>query len=75
MSHIKAPFTEEQVKKLEEWQANDRLHPFTCCSPEDIKECQRRSKENEGILIPHKEGWICPCGKYTQDWCHDFMVK
>lgn len=49
-------------------------HPFTCMSP-DIVECQRANGQNEGKLIPRPEGWICPCGKYTQNWCHHFMVE
>lgn len=75
----KAPFTQEQVDKLNDYQRNGKMHPFTCCSPSDIKECKRRSgegstyEEKEGILIATVEGWVCPCGKYKQDWSHSFM--
>lgn len=72
MSIIKAPFTEEQIKSLEEWQKGIRFHPFTCCSHDG---CDRNSQPNNGELIPTKDGLICPCGKWKQDWCHDFMVK
>jgi len=71
MARIFAPFSEEQVKALKNWQEKG-FHPFTCCSFED---CKRSEQKNEGELIPYSEGWICPCGKYTQDWCHDFMLK
>ena len=71
---VKAPFTPEQVENLNEYQKLGKWHPFTCCSPEDISECQRRSGENEGLLVASEEGWTCPCGKYKQDWCHQFMT-
>lgn len=79
---IKAPFSEEQVIKLNEYQKSEKGHPFTCCSPSDITDCKRKNdnpedtyEEREGILIATKEGWICPCGKYKQNWAHPFMVK
>lgn len=73
----------EQIDLLKERQQNDLLHPFTCCSPSDIPECKRKlsyklrwdgnkdipySDENEGILIPTEDGWVCPCGKYKQEY-------
>jgi len=72
MAHIKTPFTVEQVEKLKEWQSNGMNHPFTCCGYDG---CIRKEQKNEGELIPYSEGWICPCGRYTQDWCHDFMLN
>lgn len=72
---ITAPFTKDQIEKLNEWQKSGRFHPFTCCSPRDIPECQRRSRLNDGELIPTENGWVCPCGKFTQNWAHDFMAK
>lgn len=71
MAHIKAPFTEEQVHKLQEWQEGPG-HPFTCCSHDG---CDRLNQPNEGALIPTVDGWVCPCGKWKQDWCHDFMCE
>lgn len=86
MAKIEAPFTKEQVERLLEWQSGNKAfltqvgdktikvppHPFTCCSHND---CNRLEQPDEGALIPSTEGWICPCGAYKQDWCHDFMVK
>lgn len=78
---IHSPFTKEQVEKLNEYQEAGKFHPFTCCSPDDISECTRRNKtgktheENEGILIAKEDGWVCPCGKYTQNWAHSFMAE
>lgn len=53
---IKAPFTEEQLSKLWNWQLNPRVHPYTC-------ECGK-------TLYPIKRGLICICGK-LQDWFYD----
>ena len=85
ITQIKAPFTEEQVKKINEYQNRGNMHPFTCCSPDDIDECQRKRKTypdgrvagglNEGILIATTEGLVCPCGKYKQNWVHSFMAE
>ena len=72
---IIAPFTKEQVEGLKMYQNNLSAHPFTCGSPENIPECFRRNDPmNEGELIPTEKGWICPCGKYTQNWAHSFML-
>ena len=60
MAQIKAPWTPEQVKSLEEWQKNPMVHPFTCYNGHE--------------LVPTPAGWICPrCPEYHQDWAHDFM--
>jgi hypothetical protein len=75
MNEIKAPFTKEQVEKLNDYQINGNFHPFTCCSPKEIKECQRASGENEGLLMATEEGWVCPCGKDKQDWVYEFMIE
>lgn len=81
MEKITAPFTIEQVEQLNQYQKNGKFHPFTCCSPEDIPECNRANKsgqtfeEQQGILIATTNGWICPCGKYTQDWAHKSMAE
>jgi len=57
-------WTEEQVKMLNERQARNDLHPYTC--PGDHKEC-----ENNRELIATIYGWRCVCGKYTQNWSHE----
>ena len=95
MAKVEAPFTDEQVIKLTQWQSgsikrkeainivDDELntlfpdgmvpvHPFTCCSHND---CKRGEREDQGILIPSNEGWVCPCGEWKQNWCHNFMVE
>lgn len=62
------PWNEEQVKRLNEWQANAQYHPFTC--PGDHLEC-----EHQRELVATVQGWVCQCGKYTQDWAHSFMME
>lgn len=61
---IKAPWTDEQVAALNAWQANDRVHPFTCANDHpDNRE-----------LVAHNDGWHCRVCDYRQDWAHDFMT-
>lgn len=67
--------TESEVLKLNEQQKNFNYHPYTCCSPKEYQtECYRRNnignsfEEREGILIATSEYWICPCGKYKQQY-------
>lgn len=63
----KAPWTEEQVVVLNRFQANGAFHPFTC--PGKDSGCERRE------LTATKDGWVCHCGEYKQDWAHDFMLE
>jgi len=79
---MKKVTTQETVDFLNRQQVAGSYHPHTCCSPPEIKECKRRlshnmrslgkeveySRDNEGVLIATTEGWICPCGKYKQEW-------
>lgn len=62
MQKIYAPFNQEQIKSLNEFQQSGYWHEFTCGN------CRSTLEATE-------TGWICKtedCG-YTQDWCHDFM--
>lgn len=62
---IYAPFSEEQLAKLNEWQRNDRIHPYTCAIHSDTP------------LIAKREGWRCnkPGCKYLQEWALDFAAS
>lgn len=63
------------------------VHPFTCCAPDFCKLKEktgfiawlRRLIKGRAVfdnsLIPTTEGWVCPCGRYKQNWCHDIMVE
>ena len=57
MEIVKAPWTNEQIAKLDARQEREDLHPYTC----------PRCSHN---LEAFKDGWHCEnqCG-YTQDWC------
>jgi hypothetical protein len=58
---VYAPWTDEQVEALEEWQNNDEVHPYTCTCGDS--------------LTPYPNGWECDyCHNYTQNWCHDFSL-
>lgn len=61
---ITAPFTMEQVVRLNEFQHLGIMHEFTCPHP-----CKNRT------LIATLDGWVCPCGEYRQYWAHGFMLK
>lgn len=74
-------YRQEHIDSLNERQKSGKVHPYTC-SGHNIAECKRSeaykkrhngeevlyTNENEGILIATKNGWICPCGKYTQQF-------
>lgn len=69
---IHAPFTTEQVIRLNAWQTDGRVHPFTC------------EMHSDTPLVATAEGWRCPHAggyapidvhcDYTQDWAHAFMA-
>jgi len=73
---IKAPFTKEQVERLNWYQKESGWHPFTCGTPgcyETIAIGDRSFKQSTE-LIATEAGWICnQCG-YTQDWAHESML-
>jgi len=70
---IKAPFTDEQVIKLNEYQHAGKFHPFTGI-PKDMGS-RRDCPDAECLLKATNAGWVCPCGDYTQDWAWEFMTK
>lgn len=61
MAQITAPFTEEQIQSMNEYQKSDRVHPFTCSEHSDIP------------LIATPAGWICKHCDYKQYWSHEWM--
>jgi hypothetical protein len=75
---MKAPWTEEQVTKLNDFQKNRSYHPFTCGGDRG-DEAHRihatiNGEEDWGILIATKDGWVCPVCDYKQDWALDWMA-
>jgi len=57
--------TEEELIRLKFHQEDSCFHPFTCCG---FDGCVRSEQENDGALNPTKDGWVCPCGKYKQEY-------
>ena len=57
--------TKEQIKGLENRQKNTMMHDYTCMS---YNGCDRSKQDNWGSLIPTEDKWVCPCGKYTQEY-------
>jgi hypothetical protein len=66
---IKAPFTPEQVKALNYFQASGVFHPFTCANQGDALHNYEQTN-----LVATWRGWICSYCDYTQDWAHAFMA-
>ena len=64
-------WTDEQIEHLRRRQADRTLHPYTCggLGPDDV--CHRARGVDDGVLIPTREGFVCPCGEYRQEWVHD----
>jgi hypothetical protein len=62
-----APWTDEEVSSLNDYQTKSGMHPFTC----GVK-----SSHGKGYLVATIEGWLCPephCD-YTQTWAHKEMA-
>jgi hypothetical protein len=76
---IRAPFTPEQVHALNAWQANDRVHGFTCGNDRTdaahVAYQLQHPDQDFGQLVATAEGWVCPVCTYRQDWAHDFMAE
>lgn len=59
---VHAPWLEDEVQSLNDYQNAGFVHPFTGPSG--------------GILIATKDGWIeKPGGPIVQDWAHKFMTN
>lgn len=58
----RAPWTDEQVASLVEFQRSGWFHEFTCgvCG---------------STLQPRADGWHCWRDAYRQDWAHEFMTN
>lgn len=62
-----APFTPEQVERLNRYQVEASMHPFTCAN---------RDSHSEGaVLTATVDGWVCGECDYTQTWAHRFMAE
>jgi DNA-directed RNA polymerase subunit RPC12/RpoP len=61
----KAPWTDEEVEKLNQQQQDPQRHPYTCGSGRRTDEFHL---DGEGVLRATKDGWVCPYCSYRQDW-------
>lgn len=63
---MKAPWTKEQIDKLNAHQQNGRFHPYTCGG----NRTDEKHLDGEGVLVATENGWVCPYCDYKQDWAH-----
>ena len=68
---IKAPWTPEQVKALNEFQQSEHWHPFTCGG----NNRDEKHLDGEGVLVATAYGWVCPYCDYEQDYAYEFMTR
>jgi len=68
VDRVKAPFTDEQVDAINQWQNTSTVHPLTCGSGNRKDE---KHLDGEGILVASKDGLVCPYCDYKQDWVPD----
>ena len=72
---IVAPWTDEQIKNLNEYQNNDHFHPYTCPSHHEERGYGLGTGDSHRILIATKDGWKCPTCDYEQNWAHTFSAE
>lgn len=58
---VRAPWTEDQMESLKDFQDSPYWHAFTC------GKCGAFLKVVTG-------GFVCPWDDYDQDWAHEFMT-
>lgn len=64
-SRVEAPFTDEQVRSLKDYQYWGKLHPFT----------GKDSRGDKVDLRPTRKGWVAENnGPIVQTWAHRFMT-
>ena len=72
-----APWNDEQVAALNQFQLEQRFHPFTCGG--DRTDAAHRAYQADhggdfGQLVATNDGWVCPVCDYRQNWAHGFMA-
>jgi hypothetical protein len=60
-------WTDAQVERLNGYQRSRQFHPYTC--PGELKVC-----EDKRELVATRQGWVCQCGRYRQDWAHEMHL-
>lgn len=64
---MKAPWSPEVVKSLNESQQRHDRHPYTCPGGPPGN-C--RKTPTGGVLVATENGWICETCDYKQNWAH-----
>lgn len=64
LARVDAPWTDEQVRDLNEFQACGYVHPFTC-----------DGDHPDRTLVATPEGWKCRHCDYRQPWAWSFMTQ
>ena len=83
MATVQAPWTAEQVERLNEWQNCEWTHEFTCPLHADDQHRETSTfvipsdgpaySVDGGKLVARLDGWHCLVCGYHQTWAHDFM--
>lgn len=60
--HRLAPWSDEEIASLQEYQASGRFHPFTCV-------------EGHGALTPGRMGFTCAQCDFAQPWAFAWMTN
>jgi hypothetical protein len=63
--------TEEQIQNFTDYQNNAKFHPLTC--PGNSLMCLQDDKLRT-LNAVEGYGLICNCGKYVQNWTHNFTI-
>lgn len=74
----RAPWTDEEVKRLNQFQASPETFALKCDCYRDDEAHQTYAEQHGGVpgqLIAVQEGWHCPVCSYKQDWAHPIMLK
>ena len=80
MEYVQAPFSQEQIDKINKYQESGQSNVLTCIGKihipkKGILERNRELCDNNGILVADKEGLVCPCGNCTEEWVYKYMTE
>lgn len=65
LAKAQAPFTDDQILSLNEYQSSGVFHEFTC-GGENCREA----------MVAQRDGWVCPtCGYNKQNWAWEWMAN
>lgn len=71
---VEAPWTDEQVRRLNDFQNSGAFHPFTCPEQREVSH-NKGEAHKDTDLIATNDGWVCPECDYTQNWAHKGMLE